>query len=80
MRIIDQRELPAREAMRDLGALDDVCHAIETLAVRGAPAIGIAGAMGLVVSVLEPALRARVRLSLAVRRPPIAIAQHGRPR
>jgi methylthioribose-1-phosphate isomerase len=51
VRIIDQRGLPAREASRDLGTIDDVCHAIETLAVRGAPAIGIAGAMGLVVSV-----------------------------
>ncbi len=33
--------------------LDDVCDAIRTLAVRGAPAIGVAGAMGMVV-VLDP--------------------------
>ena len=52
VRIIDQRSLPAREISCDLATIDDVCHAIETLAVRGAPAIGIAGAMGLVVSVL----------------------------
>ncbi len=50
VRIIDQRELPAREVYRELRTLDDVCDAIRTLAVRGAPAIGIAGAMGLVVA------------------------------
>ena len=49
VRIIDQRELPARYIERDLRTLDQLCDAIRTLAVRGAPAIGIAGAMGLVV-------------------------------
>src|SRR5262249_22146773 len=34
-------------------SLDDICHAISTLSVRGAPAIGITGAMGLVVVVAE---------------------------
>ena len=53
VRIIDQRMLPGRLEHRDLRALDDTCDAIATLAVRGAPAIGIAGAMGLVVA-LEP--------------------------
>ena len=50
VRIVDQRELPARFVERDLRTLDEVCDAIRTLAVRGAPAIGIAGAMGLVVA------------------------------
>jgi methylthioribose-1-phosphate isomerase len=48
--IVDQRHLPDRFVERELRTLDDVCDAISTLAVRGAPAIGIAGAMGLVVS------------------------------
>jgi methylthioribose-1-phosphate isomerase len=48
--IIDQRLLPERYVERDLRTVDEVCEAIRTLAVRGAPAIGIAGAMGLVVS------------------------------
>ena len=48
VRIIDQRLLPSRVVERDLRTLDDVVEAIRTLAVRGAPAIGIAGAMGLV--------------------------------
>ena len=50
VRIIDQRELPAHEVYRDLETLEDVCDAIRTLAVRGAPAIGITGAMGLVIA------------------------------
>jgi methylthioribose-1-phosphate isomerase len=50
VRIIDQRELPERVVERDLRTLDEVCEAIATLAVRGAPAIGVAGAMGLVAS------------------------------
>jgi methylthioribose-1-phosphate isomerase len=45
--IIDQRRLPHELVRRELRTADDVCDAIATLAVRGAPAIGIAGAMGL---------------------------------
>ena len=50
MDIIDQRLLPGALTRRALRTADDVCDAIATLAVRGAPAIGIAGAMGLVVA------------------------------
>ena len=48
--IIDQRLLPGTLLRRELRSADDVCDAIRTLAVRGAPAIGVAGAMGLVVA------------------------------
>jgi len=48
--IIDQRLLPNELVRRELRTVDDVCDAILTLSVRGAPAIGIAGAMGLVVA------------------------------
>ena len=59
--IIDQRLLPGRpRAARAAHASDDVCDAIATLAVRGAPAIGVAGAMGLVVA-LAPHAAARPR-------------------
>jgi methylthioribose-1-phosphate isomerase len=51
VRILDQRELPAREVYRDLRTVDDVRDAILTLAVRGAPAIGIAGAMGMTLAI-----------------------------
>ena len=53
VRIIDQRRLPSEYVERDLGSIDEVCDAIRTLAVRGAPAIGIAGAMGLVASLVS---------------------------
>jgi methylthioribose-1-phosphate isomerase len=48
--IIDQRCLPGELVRWELRTLTDVCDAIATLAVRGAPAIGVAGAMGLVVA------------------------------
>src|SRR5262252_10233403 len=51
VRIIDQRLLPEREVYRVLRSVDEVCEAINTLAVRGAPAIGIAAAMGLAMSI-----------------------------
>lgn len=50
VRIIDQRKLPSEFIERDLESLEDVRDAIGTLSVRGAPAIGICGAMGLVVT------------------------------
>ena len=50
VRIIDQRALPERVRKRDLRTLDEACDAIRTLAVRGAPAIGIAAAMAFAVA------------------------------
>jgi methylthioribose-1-phosphate isomerase len=47
LRLLDQRELPGREVWLDLDEVEAVAHAIEDLAVRGAPAIGCAAAMGL---------------------------------
>src|SRR5205809_7671494 len=55
VRILDQRLLPEREEYRELRTVDDVRDAIATLAVRGAPAIGIAGAMGMVLALDESA-------------------------
>ncbi|HEX6317064.1 MAG TPA: S-methyl-5-thioribose-1-phosphate isomerase [Gemmatimonadaceae bacterium] len=48
--IIDQRFLPNEFVERELATLESVCDAIRTLSVRGAPAIGICGAMGLCVA------------------------------
>ena len=62
MRIIDQRALPGRMEERDLCSLDDVCAAIRDLAVRGAPAIGIAAAMGFVVALVPYAARPAAEL------------------
>ena len=45
--VIDQTRLPEREVRLQLADVDGVADAIRRLAVRGAPAIGIAAAMGL---------------------------------
>ncbi len=50
VRIVDQRHLPAQYLERDLRTVGEICDAIRTLAVRGAPAIGICGAMGIVAA------------------------------
>ncbi|MHB1224814.1 MAG: S-methyl-5-thioribose-1-phosphate isomerase [Gemmatimonadaceae bacterium] len=72
VRIVDQTRLPADFVMTDLHTMDAVCEAILTLRVRGAPAIGIAGAMGLVAAVAphagEPPDRFRWRLASAAER------------
>jgi len=66
VRIIDQRRLPGAFVERDLAMLDEICEAIRTLAVRGAPAIGVAGAMGMVAALApftdEPLVRFRERV------------------
>ena len=50
LRILDQRLLPGEALERELLTIDAVDEAIRTLAVRGAPAIGVAAALGLVAS------------------------------
>jgi methylthioribose-1-phosphate isomerase len=48
--IIDQRVLPHAFATRTLRSTDDVIEAIRSMAVRGAPLIGVAGAYGLALA------------------------------
>ncbi|MBH0775686.1 S-methyl-5-thioribose-1-phosphate isomerase [Nocardia bovistercoris] len=47
---IDQRELPHRVVELRLSTVDQIIDAIATLAIRGAPAIGIAGAFAVVIA------------------------------
>jgi len=49
IKLIDQRLLPARLECLYLGTLDHCAEAIREMAVRGAPAIGIAAAYGVVL-------------------------------
>jgi methylthioribose-1-phosphate isomerase len=71
IRIIDQTRLPAAFEYRRLESVEDVAQAIQTLAVRGAPAIGIAAAYGVALAahqsspsnVLENARNAKERLA-----------------
>jgi len=51
--IIDQVLLPGRYVVRRLQTVDQVCEAIKALRVRGAPALGVTGAYGLLVAVEE---------------------------
>ena len=44
--LLDQRELPNEERYLSLTEVEEVAEAIEELAIRGAPAIGCAAAMG----------------------------------
>src|SRR5947207_381974 len=45
--MIDQRKLPAREVYVRCKTAPEVARAIKTMAIRGAPAIGVAAAMGI---------------------------------
>jgi methylthioribose-1-phosphate isomerase len=49
LRLIDQTRLPGDVVFRDCAAPEDVWTAIRELAVRGAPAIGVAAAYGVVL-------------------------------
>lgn len=53
MMILDQTRLPAEEVYLELNTKEDVWDAIYKLKVRGAPAIGVAAAYGLYVSVRD---------------------------
>ncbi len=64
LKIIDQRLLPGEERHVVLTTTEDVADAIETLAVRGAPAIGVAAAYGVVVAAMEKTDAGFVRKSI----------------
>jgi len=53
--LLDQTKLPARVEHVELRSWPPVAHAIRTMVVRGAPAIGIAGAYGMALAAREHA-------------------------
>jgi methylthioribose-1-phosphate isomerase len=55
IRIIDQRKLPATESYLDLKTAGEVADAITDMALRGAPLIGIAAAMGVALEACNSA-------------------------
>jgi methylthioribose-1-phosphate isomerase len=61
VRIVDQRALPEAHIERDLESAEAVADAIRTLQVRGAPLIGIAAALGLVVGMRAERAASRER-------------------
>ena len=66
--IIDQRRLPGEVIEVELRTLDAVDEAIRTLAVRGAPAIGVAAALGLVAAFTREVTPSRDALLAAIDR------------
>jgi S-methyl-5-thioribose-1-phosphate isomerase len=50
LHLIDQRKLPARTEVLALSTVDQVAEAIRNMTVRGAPAIGVAAAYGMVLA------------------------------
>ncbi|MCC6435816.1 MAG: S-methyl-5-thioribose-1-phosphate isomerase [Acidimicrobiales bacterium] len=50
IRLIDQRLLPAELRIVEATTIEELCAFIATLAVRGAPALGAAGAMGVALA------------------------------
>ena len=64
VRMIDQRLLPGRLEFVEARTVEQLCDAIRTLAVRGAPALGVAGAMGMALAAVtgEPAEEAAARI------------------
>jgi methylthioribose-1-phosphate isomerase len=53
VRMVDQRLLPERFEQMHCDTAQEMWDAIKTLAVRGAPALGVAGAMALVLAVRD---------------------------
>ncbi len=51
--MIDQRKLPASEVYVTCKTANEVAKAIKTMVIRGAPAIGVAAAMGLALGMLR---------------------------
>ena len=49
--MIDQRKLPAREIYVRCKSAAEVARAIKTMVIRGAPAIGVAAAMGIAIGI-----------------------------
>jgi methylthioribose-1-phosphate isomerase len=57
LRLLDQTQLPGEVAYRDCHTAEDVWEAIRSLRVRGAPAIGVAAAYGVVLGVQQSSLK-----------------------
>ena len=67
--LIDQRLLPAKEVWVECATVAEVCAAIKDMTVRGAPAIGIAAAYGMVLAAREPKTLQQSAAALKATRP-----------
>lgn len=69
LRMLDQRVLPRAEVWLELRTWQEVAEAIRDMAVRGAPAIGVAAGYGMVLAAQAKADRGTARAGLAASRP-----------
>jgi len=69
VRLIDQRLLPGRLELVEATAVEELCALIRDLAVRGAPALGAAGAMGVALAQVRGEDRAAAAEALIATRP-----------
>ncbi|MGH8443040.1 MAG: S-methyl-5-thioribose-1-phosphate isomerase [Nevskiaceae bacterium] len=69
LRLLDQRMLPQQETYLDCRSAEEVARAIREMAVRGAPAIGIAAAYGLALDGARAAPYESAERMLAQSRP-----------
>ncbi len=53
IRLIDQRRLPDELVLVDVRGVEQLCELIFDLAIRGAPALGAAGAMGVALAAVQ---------------------------
>src|SRR5579862_6109350 len=67
--MIDQRRLPREEVFVTCRRYQDVAEAIRNMTIRGAPAIGVAAAMGVALGAIEGADFETVCATLAATRP-----------
>ena len=51
--MVDQRLLPTEEIYREYSTAEEVAKAIEDMVIRGAPAIGVAAAMGIALGMQD---------------------------
>lgn len=65
VRLIDQRALPARLRFVECETVDELVDAIRALVVRGAPALGVAGAYGVALAAATRPRRDQVRRAAA---------------
>jgi methylthioribose-1-phosphate isomerase len=66
LRLLDQRKLPFEESYLECETAEQVARAIRDMVVRGAPAIGIAAAYGVVLAAQDAWQRERTRWRAAV--------------
>ncbi len=69
LRLLDQRALPQREIWLELRSWEEVAEAIRDMAIRGAPAIGVAAGYGMALAALSNADLSTAKAGLAASRP-----------